>query len=428
MIAVVLVIGLILRLVNINQSLWLDEAITAEAISKFSFQEIITIYSPGDFHPPLYYLILKLWSIFAGTSEIALRLPSVFFSLATVWFVFLIGQKIWNKKVGIVAAIFLAINPLAIYYSQEARMYSFVTLLVTLTIYALVAKRWWLFALSLLAVLYTDYVPIFLLPVLFFATPRKAFVYFFLPLIFFLPWGYVLVKQFLVAQASLSQSPEWGRVLGSFDLKALPLTIVKFIIGRISLDNKIVYGITMLVAAVGYGAALLRARSRLLWAWFLVPLVIGLAVSTVVPLFSYFRFLFVLPAFILLLAGGAHKSKVLTLFIIAVSLISLSVFNLQTNFQREDWRRTTEYINSHPGIVAMPSVAQNAPLLYYSVNSPVVDSPEELTGERIYLLRYVQEIFDPQDQLRTTLEQKGYLRIDERHFNGIVVWTYEMGS
>src|SRR3989338_10378273 len=117
----------LIRLIALNQSLWLDEAVTANVVRNFRFSQIVNGFSPTDFHPPLYYLFMKLWTNFFGYSEIALRMPSVLFSLLTGYVIYLIG--------GIWAAVFFLFNPLIVYYSQEARMYMMATFLLTAGLY-----------------------------------------------------------------------------------------------------------------------------------------------------------------------------------------------------------------------------------------------------------------------------------------------------
>ena len=40
-------------------------------------------------------------------------------------------------------------------------------------------------------------------------------------------------------------------------------------------------------------------------------------------------------------------------------------------------------------------------------------------------MRYVQEIFDPEDKLRKEIERQGFVKKGEYAFNGVVVWKYE---
>ena len=132
----IFLIAFLLRLIAINQSLWLDEATTARVVQTHNFTEIITKFSVTDFHPPLYYLFMKMWTNIFGYSEINLRIPSVLFSMLTGYFVFKIAKLLNGYIVGILAAAFFLFNPLIIYYSQEARMYILTTFLLTFVLWS----------------------------------------------------------------------------------------------------------------------------------------------------------------------------------------------------------------------------------------------------------------------------------------------------
>src|SRR5258708_22082891 len=130
MIIFVLIFGLILRLISLNQSLWLDEATSASTI-KMSLSTFFQKFAQGDFHPPLYYLTLRLWGSIFGTSEVALRSLSILFAVATIYVVYRIGRELISSKAGLIASLLLATSGLHVYYSQEARMYSMSTFLVS---------------------------------------------------------------------------------------------------------------------------------------------------------------------------------------------------------------------------------------------------------------------------------------------------------
>ena len=102
----VFIFAFLIRLIALNQSLWLDEATTAKVVKTLSFTGIVTQFSPGDFHPPLYYLLMKFWTSIFGYSEIALRFPSVIFTLLTGLVVYRIGTLLKNQLVGWWAAVF----------------------------------------------------------------------------------------------------------------------------------------------------------------------------------------------------------------------------------------------------------------------------------------------------------------------------------
>lgn len=425
MIWLVLLLGLTLRLINLNQSLWLDEAITAQAVKNYSFGELIPRFSPGDFHPPLYYLFLKMWTNFFGYGEIVLRLPSVIFGVGAIFFVYLIGKKLFSKRTGIIAAIFLAVNPLAVYYSQEARMYSLAMMLVAGAIWFLLEKKWGWFMIFSLASVFTDYLPWLMFPVYFLMTKNRRVLI--VPILLYLAWIPYFLSQLKTGLAVSAAIPLWSQVLGGFSLKALALTFIKFIFGRISWDNKILYAVFTVAVGAGYLWMSVRSRVKTLWFWLLIPLLLGLLLSLKVSVFTYFRFLFVLPAFTLLLAGGA-KNRIAVIFVVLISLLSLAWFNLNPRFWREDWRSAVAYMEAGGGIVEMPSLAQADPIYYYRRSLQLTDSNgANFKGyTNVYLIRYVQEIFDPKDTLKTKLEVDGYERVQESQFNGVVIWKYSL--
>jgi len=419
MIYLILLAGLILRLVNLNQSLWLDEAITALTVKNNTLVEIITNFARGDFHPPLYYLILKLWSYVFGFSEVALRFPSVVFGVLTIFYVYKIG----GKKFGLVAGLLMALNPLAVYYSQEARMYSLAAFCVTAAVYYFSLKKWFLWGVFLLIGLYSDYVVWFILPVFFILKRRSIVVSLFL-----VPLLPLLKEQLFTGLQTVSANPLWGQVVGGLDPKAVPLTIIKFIFGRVSLDNKLLYGAVFGGIATAYLWLISNAKNKVHWLWLGVPILTGFLISFKVPIYSYFRFLFVLPAFILLVAEGAKNHKLKICLLCFISLISLIWFNSNQKFHREDWRATVNYVRASGNKVYMPSIAQDAALKYYGPNIAVNDRNSIVIGQdkTVFLLRYVQEIFDERDFLKRVLEATGYHKTEERNFNGVVVWKYEL--
>jgi mannosyltransferase len=116
--AVLLTLGSALRLFELDrESLWTDEGATmyfAQSLSA-AFQ---------DANPPLYYLLMHFWIAAFGTSEIALRLPSAIFGVATVWLALRLADDLLGRRAAVYAAGLLALSTLQIYYSQEARAYS----------------------------------------------------------------------------------------------------------------------------------------------------------------------------------------------------------------------------------------------------------------------------------------------------------------
>lgn len=118
----VLCIALILRVYTLgSKSLWLDEfySVTIRApltgIAQFSAQ---------DPHPPLYYYLLHYWVEIFGNSPIDVRLLSALFGVAAVFMMYKLGTEMVNTRVGLISAILIAVSPMYILYSRQARMYS----------------------------------------------------------------------------------------------------------------------------------------------------------------------------------------------------------------------------------------------------------------------------------------------------------------
>ncbi|MBP9686243.1 MAG: glycosyltransferase family 39 protein [Candidatus Doudnabacteria bacterium] len=133
----ILLFGLLLRLYhNTDISLWHDEAFSALLI-KYPWGEMF--YRIGlDVHPPVYYVALRVWSMFVGDSLLALRGFSIFFGLGTAYMAFrFVKDIVQNERAAFLALLAIALNPFQIQYATEARMYTFGAFLAVSAAYAL---------------------------------------------------------------------------------------------------------------------------------------------------------------------------------------------------------------------------------------------------------------------------------------------------
>ncbi len=130
-VALVALLGLALRIPSLTRSVWLDEAYSAWFASR-SLHDLWTVVPTYEGHPPLYYTLLKGWTALFGTSEVALRGPTVLASLLTIVLVAVSGRVLkagpTGDKVALLAAFFLALNFGNIRYAQQARPYALETL------------------------------------------------------------------------------------------------------------------------------------------------------------------------------------------------------------------------------------------------------------------------------------------------------------
>ncbi len=117
--------GTLLRFAGLgNESIWLDEA-TSILIARMDLPSVVA-WTAADIHPPLYYFALHFW-LGLGESEFAVRALSAMFGVWTIVIVYALARALFDSDVGLLSASLLALSPMHIWYSQEARMYPMVT-------------------------------------------------------------------------------------------------------------------------------------------------------------------------------------------------------------------------------------------------------------------------------------------------------------
>ncbi len=437
----ILSIALALRLIFINQSLWLDESIEALALQGH-FGPLLS-YSLSDFQPPLYHFILKLWTSIAGYSEVSLRIPSLLAGIFTVYFVVKIGELIGSKKVGVIAGLLAATNPLLIYYSGEGRTYVMTAFLVAASFYFFIKilksknhdlRSTIYYLVFTTAFLWTSYLSWFVLLMqglyaIYYKRQGLLLVQFVAASTLLL-WLPSLINSLTIGMNDARLVPGWGKVVGGTSLKALALTWVKANIGRISFDDKYLYAGIVSLLAVLHGYVLARLEYKkisLLTLWILVPIVLGSLISLFVPAYSYTRVLFIVPAYLLILALGLSRLRSGFMYlVIAAQIIFLVFYWVSPQFHKEDWRSLTAYLNAQSGTVVLPSLKQDAPFIYYGLTLPLLASNDpSLTSDKVYYVRYVEEAFDPGRLGEAHLTGLGYTISSQRTLPGIALDIYE---
>jgi Dolichyl-phosphate-mannose-protein mannosyltransferase len=123
--AVLMVSGLALRLWNLGYlNFWGDENITALAV-----RGIIDHGYPKFPSGMIYFRSLPttylsaLFAMLFGEEKFALRLPSVLFSVATLFLIYKLGQRIFSTTVGVAAAFVLTFSYWDLEFARHARMY-----------------------------------------------------------------------------------------------------------------------------------------------------------------------------------------------------------------------------------------------------------------------------------------------------------------
>lgn len=112
------------RLATIGlQSFWFDEAFTPVYVIHPSFTATMHTMSHTENTPPLWYVLIWIWTRIFGTGVVAMRLPSALAGIALVPVAWAIGDELGGRRAAIAAAAIVACNPLLVWYSQEARAY-----------------------------------------------------------------------------------------------------------------------------------------------------------------------------------------------------------------------------------------------------------------------------------------------------------------
>jgi hypothetical protein len=136
-------LGGVLRFATLDlQSFDFDEAITVGPVLGGSFDAMLDAIPRSESTPPLYYVLAWLWTQAFGVGEVGVRSFSALVGTALIPVAFGAARELGGRRAGVIAAALVAVNPQLIFYSQEARAYSLLALLGTLSFWAfLIARR-----------------------------------------------------------------------------------------------------------------------------------------------------------------------------------------------------------------------------------------------------------------------------------------------
>lgn len=131
-VAALCLLALILRLPGLTESLWYDELWSTR----------VQLGSVGDFlrsalvdvHPPLYGAMMLVWTRVFGDSELVIRAFPMLAGLTTIALMPALGAQLTTRSAGWLSGALLALSPVHIWYSQEARAYAVIMLLAVLLV------------------------------------------------------------------------------------------------------------------------------------------------------------------------------------------------------------------------------------------------------------------------------------------------------
>jgi uncharacterized membrane protein len=111
-----------------------DEIVTASRVLRGGFGHAMDAVGFSESAPPLYYALAWFWTQVTGTGEFGLRSLSAVAGVATVPVAYLIGLELRGRRAGLMSAALVAVNPMMLWYSQEARAYALLALLCAISL------------------------------------------------------------------------------------------------------------------------------------------------------------------------------------------------------------------------------------------------------------------------------------------------------
>jgi 4-amino-4-deoxy-L-arabinose transferase-like glycosyltransferase len=385
-------LAFVLRVIRLDfQSLWRDEVDTLLFAAAPLREVLQTFIQPGQ-NGPLYFLVLRPWLELVGQSEFSLRFFSVVFGVLIVPLIYRLAcrlfaapmfssatsrpdvsfqdgsreQSIGPRMLALLVAFLAATSPYLIWYSQEGKMYAFVAFLAVLSMECYLTaleeggwQRWCVYMVATTAMFYAHMIAALMIPVqilIFLGIGRQdrykrwkpwlaSMALLTLPYLPMLVWQIPLIldpaetgyrfSPLHEMLFSLAASYSLGVMQGSLWLRLAPF-------------------VGLFLAGWVYFAEQRRPRtvSWVLGCWLLVPIASFFLLTLIRPLYTARYLIFVLPAFLLLLAAGvsavARRSRLLA----GLLLLSLVVVNgwglwLQaTRPLKTDFRAATRYVAS----------------------------------------------------------------------------------
>lgn len=373
-----------------SESLWNDEV--------FSIRDANNIRSKFLISRPLYFFLLHLW-MQLGTSEFWMRSLSVLFALASVGFIYLLGQRLDSKATGVISALLLTLSPLFINHAQEIRMYALGTCLglagtLALTIalqerkiaplFAWAIARWLMFVTAPLniALIFAD----FLLVGLQFWRHRKLLFMFGVSALFL---GAACLPTFLItAKGSGDVLLTWAQYQPRPGLKSLPGMLTRFTVWSVkppfdiaALGWLINAYTLVLVGIVIFLIATKPWKSSVGWiiVWWFIPQAAVFVVSHLTSSLWVERYLlFTAPYALVMLAAGFTRiwkwkwPISLGIVILYSIVVGGGLFRYYAESHRSDWRGVVQTISKseqagdHIAIHANPTLFKH----YYQGSTP----------------------------------------------------------
>ena len=455
------------------EGVWLDEA-SSIAMASEPLTGLVAD-TAADVHPPLYYIALHYWMRAVGASEGAVRGLSVLFGLAGIAAAGVFARRLFGPATALITAAVLATSPFHLYHSQQARMYALLALTATLSMHGFVALLRRRpsrlpsigYGTATVLMLYTHVYGLFIVAAqhlyvaaMWMAARRGAMrfvrhwaVVHAVVLIAFVPWGVVLVQQFVRVNDGfwIERWPNW----------LLPYTFVvqagSWPLAAVMVPLAALAGIVAWrpAAAGGPWRSRLRSATREQWRvlllalWFAGPVLLPFALSQIfTPIFLPKYTLISAVALAMLAAHGivllrSRLIQVLTATVLATcAAASLGAYYDKT--QNDRWREAVSEFHAHAAagdLVLFTQPWGQIPFDYYLKRRDIVEralppalglfAPDEIAAildtamaghHRIWLV--LSQSGELGAMLKDQLTPEQRLRLESKH-RGVELYLYE---
>lgn len=407
-------VALGLRLFNIEQkNLWFDEVYSWK-ISQGNLVQILSQTS-GDIHPPLYYIVLKLWMIFFSDSIISMRSLSALLGVISIYFIYKISKMFLNNDLKIFFVLMLyTFSPLNIYYSQEVRMFNLNLFLCLGSVFYYFRfintpsnKLGLLYLIFTILALYTHYfaffilfTEVFILLTYFFnknvslVIIKKYLFYFFLINFFYVPWYPVLYNQVKKGQPWRTEQTFIQVIISEINyFKEIFLSTYYIYEGWVIYYFSSFFGLFIIIYIFFSLFKILNSKtffankSNEIILFVLIPLLLATIISINQSItFSRYLSITIPYLFITLIYFLFKFNKYKTAILISIFLLGVSCYgvyiNFDNDFKNNDYREIISYLeenyNSGDEILVEPHFMQWGIEYYINHNNSNLKHPKIL--------------------------------------------------
>src|SRR5687768_1137612 len=128
--------ALVLRFIGLSEGdFWADEIATHRAVADRTPGDVLVVIQAGEGAPHLYYLLAWAWAGVLGAGEAGLRSLSAIAGALVTPVAYLTLRQVGLRTEALIAGGLAAVSPLLVWYGQEARMYSLLTLLTAAALF-----------------------------------------------------------------------------------------------------------------------------------------------------------------------------------------------------------------------------------------------------------------------------------------------------